>query len=137
MWKLNSLASRLLAVAMFTVVLSCQDDDPVDTPNARDNYLGVWECTEKTGINAPQIYTLNIVEGSQDDEIVFMGLYNINGTQVTARVDGLNFVISSQLSEGFTFSGSGSINASSDQINLDFETDDGATVDQIEAVMTK
>jgi len=133
------LIKHITGVAVLSIFLvSCQDDNGDDNPGSvRDDYLGVWECVENTGVAAPQFYTVNVTAGNGSDKIIINGLYNISGTEVSATIDGLNVSIPSQTSEGISFSGSGQANSDIDQLNLNFTANDGSGNDNVEAVLTR
>lgn len=131
MLKLKSFFWLLTTAIIFT---SCaEDEDPVGI--TRDDYLGVWQVSENTGWNAPQNYSVEIITGSADDEIIIEGLYNVANTQVICIVNGTALSIPSQNTEGILFSGLGSANSDFDQISLSFTADDGSGEDNVEAVL--
>lgn len=125
-----------LMAAIVLLFTACETDDPNEDPAVnRNNYLGVWQVTENTGINHPQFYQVNIVAGDGDDEIVIQGLYNETNSRVGAIVTGTQITIPSQNSEGVNYVGSGNANADYSQIALSFTADDGSGPDQVEAVL--
>lgn len=126
----------ILAIAVFLV--ACEPDDGTENPTAiRDKYLGTWQVTENTGINHPQFYTISIVEGDVDDELLLQGLYNTTNTRVVALINGTELSIPNQTSADIVFVGSGSANADYSQIALSFSADDGSGPDNVEAVLVK
>jgi hypothetical protein len=122
----------LCALSIF--IVSCAPDDLEPPASYQERYVGIWDCEETTGINAPQFYTLNISAGSGEDELVINNLYG-EPTTLTAYISGLNISIPTQTSMGITFNGSGKANASFDQIVLNFSADDGAATDQVRAIL--
>jgi hypothetical protein len=135
--KLNIRSLSLLLFAIF-VLSACEIDDPNEDPLAiRDNYVGTWQVTENTGINHPQFYQVSIALGNQEDEIFIAGLYNEQGTVVTAVVSGSQVSIPNQSTANIIFIGSGSANADYSQVSLNFSADDGSGPDQIEAVLVR
>lgn len=134
--KSNKLLSIILLglAAIFTV--ACEEDNPLEDPLAnRDRYLGTWQVTENTGINHPQFYSVNIVAGTQDDEIVIERLYNEVNTRVAGIVSGNSLNIPNQQSAGINFVGNGMANADFSQIQITFTADDGSGPDVVEAVL--
>ncbi len=120
------------------VVLACEPEDTTEDPlSIRDKYLGSWQVTENTGINHPQFYSVTIIAGDDDEEVVIEGLYNESRTRVAALVSGTQLSIPVQSSAGINFSGSGNANADYSQIALSFVADDGSGPDNVEAVLVK
>lgn len=136
----TALNRALLSGWLFGLALlftACAEEDNPDDPGAiRDNYLGVWQVTENTGINAPQFYRVEIVAGSSDSEIIIEDLYNVSGTEVRALIDGTELTIPNQSTASITFQGSGSANADFDQISLSFTANDGTGPDNVEAILS-
>ncbi len=114
---------------------SCEPDNEDNNINRRDDYLGIWDCVENSGISAPQFYVVDIISGTASSEIIINGLYNISNTLVKAEIDELKISIPAQVSENISFSGSGLANAHVDQINLSFIANDGRGDDVIKAVL--
>lgn len=124
-----------LVVALFsTIIISCEED-PLPGENYQDQFVGNWNVLEKTGINAPQNYVVEIVRGGTQDEIFIKGLYNNPSIQVKAELFGLELDIPFQTSEGISFIGSGQANIGFDQITIDFKANDGSGDDQVRAVL--
>ena len=130
--------SLFWAFAVSMMLWSCETDNGEEDPlSIRDNYLGTWQVTENTGINNPQFYTVLIVNGDADDEVLIQGLYNESGTRVVALVNGTQLNIPSQVSADLTFVGNGTANADYSQIALSFSADDGSGPDNVEATLVK
>ena len=126
------LAATLLSI----MVVSCAEDDDDDI-NFIAEYTGTWDCNEKTGINAPQIYKVNIQRGSSDQEIIINQLYNLSNTAVRASINGFSLNIPQQTSGGVSFSGSGNADADFQQISLNFTANDGSGNDQVSATLSR
>jgi len=120
------------------ILIACEEDafDDIGT-ETRDEFLGSWNVLETAGLNHPQNYTVEIVAGSDDNEIVFRGLYNISGLAVNASVYGANIEIEQQSLQGYTIQGNGQANSDFDQLNLNFTVNDGGSTDEVEAVLTR
>lgn len=130
--------SLFWAFAVTVMLWSCETDNGEEDPlSIRDNYLGTWQVTENTGINNPQFYSVLIVNGDADDEVLIQGLYNESGTRVVALVNGTQLNIPSQVSADLTFVGNGTANADYSQIALSFSADDGSGPDNVEATLVK
>lgn len=120
------------------ILVSCETDTDPDIQDYQSEYLGTWDCSEKTGMHAPQFYEVSIVAGANSNSIIINNLYQA-GTAVEATINGgFNLDIPQQTSENISFIGSGSANANFGQINLNFTADDGsAGQDVIEAILVK
>ncbi len=126
----------LIAFAIQLLAVSCAEDEDDDI-NFIGEYTGNWQCREETGLNAPQIYQVNISRGANDQQIVINGLYNISGTRVQANLSGFSFSIPQQTTSGVSFSGSGNADAEFQQITINFTANDGTGNDQVKAVLTR
>ena len=126
----------LAATLISFIVVSCAKDNDDDI-NFVAEYTGTWDCNEKTGINAPQIYKVNIQRGSSDQEVIINQLYNLPNTAVRANINGFNLTIPQQTSAGVSFSGSGSADAEFGQISLTFTANDGSGDDQVSATLSR
>lgn len=129
--------ARFWVVPLLLVVVACEEDQSDPTIDFIAEYTGTWDVIENTGINAPQVYEVQITRGSGDNEIVINGLYNISNTAVTASINEFSLTIPNQQSESIHFEGSGEANADFDQITLNFTADDGSGDDEVEAVLTQ
>gem|GEM_PF-442403 len=130
------LAGKVTILVTFLFLVACAEEPgPNDPSSIRDNYLGQWLVTENSGRFAPQSYSVEIIAGAADSEMVIEGLYNLPDTRVRATVDGLSLAIPNQTTGGVNFKGSGTSNADYDQVALTFTADDGTGADNVEAVM--
>lgn len=133
-----SLFRKFLFALLVVGLWSCAEDQGPDSPGAiRDNYLGVWQVTENTGRNAPQVYQVEILAGPGTSDIVIEDLYNVSGTAVDALVDGTDLSIANQSSQNITFSGSGTARNNYERIDLNFTANDGTGPDQVSAVFRR
>ncbi|MGB0178040.1 MAG: hypothetical protein ACPF9D_12795 [Owenweeksia sp.] len=125
-----------IALLLSAWVVSCAPDNDDDI-NFIAEYTGTWDCRENTGINAPQVYKVNIQRGASDQEIIINNLYNLSSTAVKANINGFSLSIPSQTSAGVSFSGSGSAGAEFQEISLSFTANDGSGNDQVSAILTR
>lgn len=139
--KTLNLKSALLFLGLTFLLLAMpaceQDTNPDINLDTRSEFLGRWEVLENTGINAPQVYNVQISEGTNPDEIVINGIYNISNVKVSAVVSEFSLSIPLQESEGITFSGTGEATVDFDQITLNFTANDGSGDDTVEAILSK
>ncbi len=133
---MKRLVLLILFLSFSLLIISCEKDDPADE-NLRNEYIGTWDVTENTGINAPQVYSVSIVKGSTPDELVIEGFYNFPQAEVMARVNGFSFSIPQQTSQGINFSGSGQANGDFDRLEVDFIANDGTGNDSVNAVFQR
>lgn len=133
--KLKIFSALILASLLF---IGCEEDSDPTTEDYQQQYLGTWDCNEKTGANAPQFYEVLITAGPTENSLVITNLYQ-NGTVYTADINGgFALDIPDQSSQGITLSGTGSTNADFQQISLNFTANDGSALnDNVEAILIK
>jgi hypothetical protein len=129
---------KVLFLGIFATLflVACEEDDPDTSINYQQEYVGIWNCNEKTGAQAPQFYQVNITTGSTDSRIIITDLYH-SGTSVSAEINGFNVTIPSQQSDGISFRGTGSANSDFEQISISFTANTGTGDDLVEAVLTR
>lgn len=126
----KSIYFSILLLAVISITTSCKKDDMPD----RDKFLGAYSVVETCG-GGNDAYDLTIIEsGSSEDAIVVANFYNWGG-QLSATVDGNNITIPSQLNDGLTFSGSGTI--SDNTLTINFMVSDGTNSDTCNAICTR
>ena len=94
----------------------------------RDKFLGSWDGSESCTISGNTDYTIVITTSSKAvDKITIdnFGAYGLGTSKVVATVDGVDITIASQVVQGATFAGTGSIDAAGTTISLTYTTDDG------------
>jgi len=107
--------SILLFLVLSVALLfpACKKDEIPD----RDKFLGVFSVIETCG-NGNDTYDLTISEsGSSENAVVVVNLYDWEES-MSATVSGNVITIPSQLSDGLTFSGSGTITDNTLTINF-------------------
>lgn len=121
------------------ITIACVKDDVTGSTDIdyQQQYLGNWDCNEKTGVNHPQFYNVVITKGATDNEIIITDLYTA-GTSVIAIINGPTFTIAEQTTEGITIIGTGSANVDFQQISLQFTADNkGSGIDNVEALLIR
>lgn len=127
--------SKLAAFTTIVLIaVSCTQEPDLGDIDYQERYAGRWSCEEKTGINAPQFYDVQIEMGTDPTEIVIKNLYN-SPTSISANIAELNFSIPTQASNSITFTGTGKANADFEQIVLNFTANDGSAEDKVQAVL--
>jgi len=130
-----------LTFSTLTLILnSCSkenDPTPVSTTSSSPNakFLGKWYISENHTEYGPSTYYVTIADSTNNTYILFERLYNYN-TNTKATTSGNNIIIPSQIIEGTSISGSGTL-VNSTRINLTYYVDDGQIKDTVTAVLTK
>ncbi len=132
---MKSILRISLIVALFSLIVVSCEDEPLPEDNFQDQFVGKWSVLEKTGINAPQSYVVEIVRGGSQNEIFIKGLYNNPFIQVKAELFGLELEIPFQTSDSISFVGSGQANIDFNQITIDFTANDGSGDDKVKAIL--
>lgn len=125
---------------LVSILFSCNpDDNPNDTADARDKFVGNWTCSEHSAQNGNSTFTIGIsLNPGNSSQIYIANLYALGTSkQVYAVVAGDNATIPQQNIGSYTASGSGNIYNSDTKINLDYYMNDGADIDTCTAVLTK
>jgi hypothetical protein len=114
--KFFYLACMFMATSL---IVSCSDDDSDDNNdvNSAAQFVGTFGMAEDCG-GATDAYDIVITETSSNS-ITISNFYNFD--DVTATVDGDDLTIASQVVDGTTYSGSGSIDG--DILTLNFMVD--------------
>ena len=111
---------------------SCKDDD--DAAPDRDQFYGTYSVVETCG-GGNDTYNLTVSESATaDDAILIDNLYNW-GEVMNATINGDDITIPSQLSDGLTFSGSGSL--ADNTLTIGFQIGTTAGSDNCNAICTK
>tara|TARA_R110002096_G_scaffold81187_1_gene189509 strand:- start:167 stop:571 length:405 start_codon:yes stop_codon:yes gene_type:complete len=126
----------LIVVLLSVIMISCEEDS-LPGENYQDQFVGNWNVLEKTGINSPQNYVVEIVRGATQNEIFIKGLYNNPSIMVKAELFGLELDIPFQTSDGISFIGSGQANIGFDQVTINFRANDGSGEDQVNAILSR
>lgn len=128
---------KLIAVGLLSLLfLSCVKDDSSDYSYI--DWVGMWTCNEFEGDFAPQTYDVEIVERVSNNAVSIKGLYNQGALFVVEGVvDGNALDIPLQTVDGITIAGSGNLNGTADQVNLDFMVDDGSFTDEVQARLVR
>jgi hypothetical protein len=137
--KRKSIFPVLLCAVLF--VASCKKDEqepPASTGDPRDKFIATWTCQENSQVNSTSTFSVHISKSTTDStEILFENLYNYGfNFKPYAQVNGNNFVIPSQVISGNTIQGSGSLTGNN-TINMSYTVNDGSTVDNATAVLSK
>lgn len=105
---------------------------PVTSSPAPGSARRPWE------IFAPQSYSVSVSKSGDGDQILIRGLYNQGSTFVVqGLVDVDQLTLPTQSVDGFTLSGSGTLNAAGDRVDLNFAINDGSGTDNVTANWTK
>ncbi|MFK7808942.1 MAG: hypothetical protein AB8F74_14150 [Saprospiraceae bacterium] len=125
------LTSSLLAIALL-VLFSCSKDD--DSSTSITDFIGTYSVMEVCdGDN--YTYNITITQVGTDDETI--QIFNLWDWQesVAAKIDNNKISIESQVLDGVTFSGSGSL--SDNTLTIDYTTIDGNINETCQAICEK
>ena len=123
----------LLFAALF--LSSCKKEKTSTPSNTTSNsFAGKWNNYETSSVNGPATYPVTI-EAPNAATILINSLYGFQ-SKVGGTVVGSTFTIPSQVVDGNSISGSGTL-ANPAQINMIYYIDTGAYIDSVSAVLTK
>lgn len=124
----------LLAVTWW----SCEGETP-EPDDIRDKYVDQWSFSEVSSQIGPNTYVVQISKSTTNTDQVFLeNLYNIGfAYKATATVSGNNITIPSQIYNGNTLTGNGTLSATSNTINLTYYMNNGTTIDTCSGTLTR
>ncbi|MCW3072710.1 MAG: hypothetical protein JWO44_2600 [Bacteroidetes bacterium] len=131
-------ASGLFGILLFSGCAKEEEPAP-ETPagtDARAAFHGHWAIAENSSMNGAATYNVDITDSSNASFIQFAYLYGYH-TKVRATVSGSSLTIPSQVVEGNSVSGSGTL-TNANQINMSYLVWlGGSNYDTVSAVLTK
>ena len=135
------LKTAIVAVIVAVTLVACETTDPDGPLDPRDNFIGSWFCTETpTNPAGPNVtFNVNITKDVNDDTQTIVKISNfssLNGL-ATATISGNTMSIATQSVDGNTIQGSGTYNAATDKINLNYTVNDGLQSTIYSAVYSK
>lgn len=142
MQLVNRLSKLLFTAFVLSLFISCSDDDNngdnVPPMFTRDDYLGTYVCNEQVGPSAPQSYTVVIVAGQNENDLLIRGLAN-QGTGFVLQGEALTngFNIPLQMADGLTVIGTAVTGNALSPMELLFDLDDGSGNISTEAELIK
>lgn len=134
MKKAISVLSAAVVLSMLTFTSCEKDDDPQNatTPNIN----GVWSMSENSQDFGTSVYNVSISDSSDASHKLIANMYGFN-KKVYATVSGSSLIIPTQLVEGNSVSGNGSL-VSASRINLTYRVQSSSShTDTVTAVLTK
>ncbi len=132
MWNMNKLAFACLFVLFSGVVLnSCESLEEYGP----DSIYDTWYCVENSELFGQTSFYVDLSKHpSEDGKIILDNFYNLGlGKEVIANLSGLSISIPSQVVDGNTIAGSGTIASDYKTINFTYTVDDGGDVDNVAA----
>jgi hypothetical protein len=131
----NRLLGLTILLVSIVLINSCEVAD--DLINGRAGELeDDWACSEDSEIVGHTNYTVYITAESANG-ILIDNFFDV-GITVKATIVGNSINIPTQVVEGFTINGSGSVNNGNDEINLSYTVNDsGGAPDNVIAVYTR
>jgi hypothetical protein len=100
-----------------------------------DSIYDTWYCIETSDVYGQTNYYVDLSKHpSEDGKIILDNFYNLGmGLEVIAELSGLSIIIPSQVVDGNTIAGSGSIASDYKTINFTYTVNDGGAVDHVTA----
>jgi hypothetical protein len=100
-----------------------------------DSIYDTWYCIETSEIYGQTNYYVDLSKHpSEEGKIILDNFYNLGlGLEVIAELSGLSIVIPSQVVDGNTITGNGSIASDYKTINFMYTVNDGGEVDHVTA----
>jgi hypothetical protein len=131
---------RVLLLLAFAAIFTtaCENlDNSSDT--IVSELLGQWLCYENNQLKGTATYTVTISVASSDSTLLYISnFYQLTGYTATARIDGHTLTIPSQVVDGNTITGQGTVNDALDKIVWSYQVDDGSgQPDVVTATYTK
>ena len=123
-------------------IYSCQPEEENQTPaptDSKSKCIGSWTCQETSGLNPGNPYTVHIIDSVGTAFVSIENLYSSGfQTKVKASVSGSALTIANQPlgTGGYTIYGTGNL-LSNTSISLSFSVNDGSTIDNVTANLTK
>jgi hypothetical protein len=134
----NYVRLLVLFLLLSAITISCEDETATDDP--RDKIVDTWNCKENGSISGTTSYAVEISKSPSDSTKVFIdNFYGLGpGIKVTAKMNGLSLIISSQTVDGNLISGSGSISSSYKTISWTYKVNDGGgEIDNVTAAYSR
>ena len=140
---MKKLLSFVIAGSLFSVVLltGCGKDDetqpenPSTSSDPRAGFIGQWAISENSSQTGVATYNVNIADSTNASYVLISYLWGTH-TKVRATVSGSNISVPTQIVEGNSFSGSGTL-ANAHRINLTYYVNQGGSIDTVVAALTK
>lgn len=127
------IASLFFIAGIIFLLPGCPSTDEDDNGSGSNNFLGTYSCVE-TCTYQNDSYEITITAGGSTNEVTIYNLYDWD-ENATATINGNNISIPSQVLDGITFSGTGSLSGNTLTISYTAEEDD--VTDDCNLVCTK
>ena len=132
---------RALAIPLLfslSLLTACGEEDNPQKSHSRNDYLGTWTCTEESGPNAPQLYSVEITAGSGANDLFIAGLANQGqGFVLQAEALSQGFNIPLQTVDGLSVTGTAVTGDELSPIDLLFDLNDGSGAQTTEARLAR
>ncbi len=130
----------LFFLSIFSVLITSCDEEDIDDPfeDPRDQYLGMWLCTEDDSKNTEIAYTVTIDYDGDNSSRIRLFNFNLFGPaeSVHALVTGNLLTVINQTVLNTDVYGKGN-KIDENTINWEYYVNDGADIDTISAVYTR
>lgn len=114
-----------IAIILFAVfVASCED--LTDSLSPRDKIADTWKCAETDSHGSTDNFLVEIT--ADNTTLTGVKIQNFNNLNITVKATLASSIITipSQVVDGFTISGSGTIKSNYEQISLTYSIEDGS-----------
>jgi hypothetical protein len=135
----NNVRLLFVVISMMLFSASCQKD-LLDSTDPRDNIVGDWNCSEQGNVFGSMTYPVIITKSVSDTVTVYIdNFYKLgSGIKAYAKMNSMAVSIPSQVVDGYTISGSGTIASNYKTISFSYLVNDGSgEIDHVSAVYTK
>lgn len=140
--KKYSLSALLIPIlGLLFLMSSCELADDVIGNATVAKIEGEWSCDETSEIfkSTSSVYSVSLsADPDKENGVIIDNFYGVN-IAVKATVTGMTLIIGNQTTEDdYEVSGSGTISSNYEEINLNYNVDDGSgEIDHVTAVYTK
>ncbi len=129
---------QIIAMGLIGLFVACEADTPYPDNPALE-LSGTWQCRETSEKLPPSSYTVSIASSSSSgEEIEVSNFYQLGqARKVRILIQGYYLSIPVQTVDGFTISGTGSVNGRFDQISLTYTVDDQSEINTVQNIFTR
>ncbi len=130
--------SNILMLGLLILLAACEADVPYPDNPALE-LSGTWQCRETSEKLPPASYTVTITSSSSSgEEIEVSNFYQLGQSRkIRILIQGYYLSIPVQTVDGFSISGSGSVNGRFDQISLTYTVDDQSEINTVQNILTR
>jgi hypothetical protein len=139
MKKFSLYTVTLVLISVFVFSCAPEEDGNDNAPiDQKQKWIGNWTCQETAGMN-PATYTIHIIDSVGTNYVLIENLYSSGfSTRAKGLINATNLTIANQPlgSGGYSVDGNGNM-ANNTTVNMNFNVNDGSSVDNVVATLTK